>query len=215
MGVGFRKPAAQQLQVCVIACPAGHSKESEFSIDQARYTEAATSRNPPAPHERMLLGLVTSMTLDRPFSQTSHRHADRHTAGLAAAVARHTGTQLLCPSGRTWMCLVIRSTRDEHTAGLTAADACARTCCALGAHADVLGHLGDQGQAVQGGLVDAAHLIVDEQAGQQHRQREDLRAVLARLQGARGPQVLPVRASLGRCEPQDLSESRHSKHIIA
>ena len=56
-----------------------------------------------------------------------------------------------------------------------------RTCGAPGLHADVLGHLSDQAQAVQRSLVDAAHLVVHEQARQQHRQREDLRAVLPRL----------------------------------
>jgi len=55
------------------------------------------------------------------------------------------------------------------------------TCRRSGPDSHVFGHLGDKGQAVQGGLVDAPHLVVHKQAGEQHRQREYLRAVLPRL----------------------------------
>lgn len=55
------------------------------------------------------------------------------------------------------------------------------TCSVPSTHANVLGHLSDQGQAVQCSLIDATHLIVNKQAGQEHCQGENLRAVLARL----------------------------------
>ena len=60
-----------------------------------------------------------------------------------------------------------------------------KTACAC-ADADVLCHLRHEGEAVERRLIDAAHLVVDEQAGQQHRQREDLRRVLPSLQGGIG-----------------------------
>jgi len=49
------------------------------------------------------------------------------------------------------------------------------------AHTHVLGHLRHQGQPVQRGLVDAAHVVVHKQAGQQHGQAENLGAVLRGL----------------------------------
>lgn len=55
------------------------------------------------------------------------------------------------------------------------------TCGAPSTHADVLGHFGDKGQAVQSSLINAAHLVVHEHAGQQHCQGEDLCAILASL----------------------------------
>lgn len=53
---------------------------------------------------------------------------------------------------------------------------------ARGPHADVLSHLGHQGQPVQCRLINAAHLVEHKQAGEQHRQAEDLSGVLPRLQ---------------------------------
>lgn len=47
---------------------------------------------------------------------------------------------------------------------------------------------GQEGAPVKRGLVDAAHLVEHKQAGQQHRQREDLGAVLARLRSGGGGQ---------------------------
>ena len=51
---------------------------------------------------------------------------------------------------------------------------------------DVLGHLRDQGQPVQRCLIDAAHLVVHKQAGQEDSQREYLGAVLPCLQAGQG-----------------------------
>ena len=51
----------------------------------------------------------------------------------------------------------------------------------VGSDPDFFGHLRHQGQAVQGRLVNAAHLVVHKQAGKQDRQGEYLRAVLSSL----------------------------------
>ena len=56
------------------------------------------------------------------------------------------------------------------------------TCRCSCPYPHVFGHFGDQGEAVQGSLVDAPHLVVHEQTGEQHGQREYLRAVLPSLQ---------------------------------
>ena len=49
------------------------------------------------------------------------------------------------------------------------------------ASADVTGHFRDEGESVDGRLVDSAHLVIYKGGGEEHREREDLGAVLPRL----------------------------------
>lgn len=66
-----------------------------------------------------------------------------------------------------------------------------------------------EGAPVERRLIDAAHLVEHKQARQQHRQRENLGAVLARLHGgqAAGREILDTRASA-----RNLVENRQTNH---
>jgi hypothetical protein len=70
-------------------------------------------------------------------------------------------------------------------AAAAAAAAAAVATAAGGPAADayVARHLDDESEAVERGLVDAAHLVVNEQAAEQHGEAEHLCAVLRRLRG--------------------------------
>jgi hypothetical protein len=61
-------------------------------------------------------------------------------------------------------------------------------------HPHMLGHLSDQGQPVQSRLINAAHVVVHKQAGQQHCQREDLGTVLRSLHAVYKSQTHVVRS---------------------
>lgn len=79
---------------------------------------------------------------------------------------------------------------------------------AAGPHADVLRHLCDQGQPVQRRLINAAHLVVHKQAGQQHRQGEDLRAVLSRLQASTAGEAS------SRMQPQEVGQKERQGRLL-